>query len=340
VVTDRDRSIDQLLRQSRPPATTATPCLEPETIAAWLGGSLSATDRAAVEAHAAACDRCQAIVAATMLSEPPAVKETSLRAPFIRWVAPLALAEAALLAWMIIAPRHGQIPAAPLVDSEPAIARAEPPPEAFAAAPPAEAQAKVRANLKAKERLRDERPAAVAAPPPATPSASAHLEKRADLDAKTNADAGARPALEAAQRTPEQTMRQTAAIAAPVLTMTSPDPAVRWRVMPPGHVERTVDGGATWTPQEIGDAVTIRAGRSVSTDVAWLVGDAGVVLVTSDGRTWQRRNIGDALALVDVTPTDARTATVTAADGRRFTTRDGGVNWIRATLQENPAAPF
>jgi photosystem II stability/assembly factor-like uncharacterized protein len=62
--------------------------------------------------------------------------------------------------------------------------------------------------------------------------------------------------------------------------------------------------------------------------------------VTSDGQTWQRRNIGEAVALVDVTPTDARTATVTAADGRRFTTRDGGATWIRATPQENPAAPF
>jgi hypothetical protein len=361
LVTDRDRSIDQLLRQSRPPAAATTvSCLEPETIAAWLDGTLSANDRTAAEAHAAACDRCQAIVAATMSSEPPAVKETSLRTPFIRWVAPLALATAALLAWMIVAPPSRQLPAAPVADTAPAIARFEAPAEPSVAAPAAREQPKVEANRRrlepegaeanAKERLRDERAASVAAPPPAIapsapltarqPSELAQLEKRADHDAKANADTAAGPKLEATPRKPEQAMRETAAIAPPVLSIASPDPAVRWRVTSPGRVERSVDGGVTWTPQDVGEAVTIRAGRSVSTDVAWLVGNDGVVLVTSDGRTWQRRNIGEAVALVDVTPTDARTATVTAADGRRFTTRDGGATWIRATPQENPAAPF
>jgi hypothetical protein len=350
-VTDRDRAIDQLLRQSRPSAaTTAAPCLEPETIAAWLDGTLSAKERSAAEAHAAACDRCQAIVAATMSTEPPAVKETSLRRPFIRWVAPLALAEAALLAWMIIAPRHQRLATGPAADAAETMARFEPPPEPSAAARAPAEQPKVDANLKTKERLRDERAAAVAASPSPTapsapaaapgPSALAQLEKRADLAAKANADTAAGPKLEAAQRRPQQPMRETAAMAAPVLTIASPDPAVRWRLTSPGRVERSIDGGVTWTPQDVGEAVTIRAGRSVSTDVAWLVGDDGVVLVTSDGRTWQRRNIVEALALVDVTPTDARSATVTAADGRRFTTHDGGATWIRATPQENPAAPF
>jgi len=31
---------------------------------------------------------------------------------------------------------------------------------------------------------------------------------------------------------------------------------------------------------------------------------------------------------------------VTPADGRSFTTTDGGVTWSRLPLQENPAAPF
>lgn len=347
---DRDRSTDQLLRQSRPPAAApAAPCLEPETIAAWLDGTLPVTDRAAVEAHAAACDRCQAIVAATLRSEPALVKERSLRAPFVRWMAPLALAEAALLAWMIVAPRQTRAPAAPLADAAPAVARYEPPAEPSATASAAPEQPKVEANLKAKERLRDERAASAAASsPPAAPAAApapstlAQLEKRADLDAKAqaNADAGAPPKLEAARRLPQQAMREAVTIAAPALMIASPDPSVRWRVTPPGRVERSVDGGVTWTPQDIGDAVTIRAGRAVSTEVAWLVGDDGVVLVTSDGRSWLRRTLGEALALVDVTPADARTATVTAADGRRFTTRDGGATWTRATPQENPPAPF
>jgi photosystem II stability/assembly factor-like uncharacterized protein len=110
------------------------------------------------------------------------------------------------------------------------------------------------------------------------------------------------------------------------LVVFSPDRSSGWRVQPGGAIERTVDGGTTWV-SHVDAAAGIRAGRSPSRDVVWLVGDEGVVLVSVDGRTWQRRNVGETVVLVDVAPVDAMTATVTAADGRKYSTQDGGVTW-------------
>src|SRR5450759_3700493 len=49
------------------------PCLDSETIAAWADDSLTAGERAAAEAHAADCARCQAVLAAMvrMAAAPP-----------------------------------------------------------------------------------------------------------------------------------------------------------------------------------------------------------------------------------------------------------------------------
>jgi photosystem II stability/assembly factor-like uncharacterized protein len=44
--------------------------------------------------------------------------------------------------------------------------------------------------------------------------------------------------------------------------------------------------------------------------------------------------------LVAVSATDASTATVTTADGRKFSTSDGGATWDRDPLQEFSATPF
>ena len=51
------------------------------------------------------------------------------------------------------------------------------------------------------------------------------------------------------------------------------------------------------------------------------------VLLATDGRSFARVIFPDAADLVGVQATDARSATVTAADGRRFATDDGGRTW-------------
>lgn len=73
--------------------------------------------------------------------------------------------------------------------------------------------------------------------------------------------------------------------------------------------------------------MVLTAGSSTSRDVCWIVGRAGIVLVTTDGATWQRHPIPEAADLTAVRAIDARTATVTTADGRQFATADGGITW-------------
>ena len=119
----------------------------------------------------------------------------------------------------------------------------------------------------------------------------------------------------------------------------SPQADYRWRIVPPSAVQRSVDGGVTWTivtpvPAQgpVGGlpAMVLTAGSSPSRDVCWIVGRAGIVFLTTDGATWQRRPIPEAADLTAVRAIDARTATVITADGRQFATADGGITWTPA----------
>jgi photosystem II stability/assembly factor-like uncharacterized protein len=61
----------------------------------------------------------------------------------------------------------------------------------------------------------------------------------------------------------------------------------------------------------------------------WVVGRRGVVLNARDGVTWRRVPFP---APVDLVAVEAAVGsiTVTAADGRRWTTTDGGASWALA----------
>ena len=119
----------------------------------------------------------------------------------------------------------------------------------------------------------------------------------------------------------------TTAATSPPVEILSPDRSSRWRPGVGGAVEYSSDGGATWQPLATGVSADLTAGASPSASVCWLVGRAGTVLLSTDGRRWQRVTFQEAVDLTAVSATDARTATVTTADGRRFTTADGGLTW-------------
>jgi photosystem II stability/assembly factor-like uncharacterized protein len=111
------------------------------------------------------------------------------------------------------------------------------------------------------------------------------------------------------------------------IEIVSPDLSIRWRIGANGAVERSTDGGSSWVAQSTGIAADLTAGTSPSPQVCWLVGRAGTVLLTSDGLRWQRVRFPETVDLTAVQATDVRTATITTADGRRFSTADGGVTW-------------
>jgi len=76
-----------------------------------------------------------------------------------------------------------------------------------------------------------------------------------------------------------------------------------------------------------GIGVDLIAGASPSRLVCWLVGRAGTVLLSTDGRTWRGVPFPVMTDLVAVQATNAQTATITTADGRTFQTTDGGRSW-------------
>jgi len=108
----------------------------------------------------------------------------------------------------------------------------------------------------------------------------------------------------------------------------SPNPRIRWRVGPGATVQYSANGGGTWATQQSGTTMELTAGSAPAPEVCWLVGRAGVVLRTTDaGRQWQRVPFPESVDVISITASTARNATVVLADGRRFTTSDGGVTW-------------
>jgi Putative zinc-finger len=114
-----------------------------------------------------------------------------------------------------------------------------------------------------------------------------------------------------------------------VPTIAVPGSNVRWRITVGRIIEHSLDGGTTWATQySVPENTMLVAGVAPSSTVAWIVGTAGTVLQTSDGRTWRRVPFAAAVDLISVNASDARTATVATADKRSFLTIDGGATWI------------
>ncbi|HEX5069784.1 MAG TPA: hypothetical protein VFV78_06160 [Vicinamibacterales bacterium] len=108
-------------------------------------------------------------------------------------------------------------------------------------------------------------------------------------------------------------------------------PRVSWRVLASGQVERSINGGQSWTPVTIAPAVNVVTGAAPSADVCWLIGKGGIVLRSTDGATFRRVTSPDVADLRTVTAIDELQATVTTIDGRTFKTIDGGDHWTEGS---------
>ena len=113
--------------------------------------------------------------------------------------------------------------------------------------------------------------------------------------------------------------------AAPVIQ--SQDANVQYRIAGGARIERSEDSGATWQGQRMKAASQILAGAVPSQNVCWLVGRAGAILLTTDGKSWKKISPPADADFVAVTASDASSAAVTTADGRIFRTTDGGQSW-------------
>lgn len=361
---DRDAAVEQWLRHLSPVEAGLTPseeCLDAETMAAWIDRSLTGAARTDAEAHVAGCARCQAIAATIARTESIADWSAPARPRrrWLTWVVPLSAA--AIVTAVILVERRDVDRSRQTAQEGSQVAESRP------VTPPAEVQSGLRSEPKnesglaksdqqkraaesqkpAGAREEDERKALRDKAPPARstdtfdavapkkPAAAPVPAPSTGRASNQNAAASQARADESA-RTPELRSRQAEAVEIDIRT---PDPAVRWRIAGV-RVERSIDAGSSWTPVLTGVTAEITAGAAASASVCWLVGRSGLVLLTTNGAAWQRLAFPEPTDLSAIRATDARNATVTTADGRQFSTTDGGRTWVRRDLQETPAASF
>jgi hypothetical protein len=169
---------------------------------------------------------------------------------------------------------------------------------------------------------------AVAERPSPQPAAAAAAAENATAETTQ-----LKSALQGDARASGVTARRAAAFSSPLrggdTTIASPDPAVRWRILGTGGLQRSIDGGASWQLQQPGAPAPLVAGAAPASTICWVVGRNGTVMLSTDGRSWRRVMFPEAADLIAVRAVDAMNATVTTADGRTFTTADGGRSWVR-----------
>jgi hypothetical protein len=360
---------DRLVRETLEDAATtpSSRCLDADSLAAWADGAMRGTERAAIETHAASCERCQALLAAMVRTEPPAIERAWWRRP--AWVLPFATAAVAVaivVGVAVLQPERRSQPASASAEAPsrpPSVLAAPPavnaPAPAEAAAPATTPSQIARAATPGRHRSIDvapQSPAAAlqketnaAAPPvpglsasapaaakdaaapaatPALPSSPVAAPSPAPPYAPAAAAATVRDETTRAERAQAFAAQPMMKAVAPVpLVIASPDRASRWRLAG-GTVEHTTDGGQSWQPQSTGVVAPMLAGAAPGARVCWLAGTGGVVLRTTDGgATWTRLAAADHTDLVAIEAPDETHATVTTAAGRRFATRDGGATW-------------
>ena len=181
---------------------------------------------------------------------------------------------------------------------------------------------------------RDTAPATSSAKPvpaPSAPPQSAAAQAAPGSNAAAAPIAAPKPSLRssglsdrAASRVRAETLAKASLIPSEIV---SPNVKVRWRILTAGSVARSIDGGMTWQMQSTGVPATLTVGTAPSPTICWLVGPGGIIVLSTDGRTWQRVPFPDAIDVTSIRASDEVNATVTTADGRTFITTDGGKTW-------------
>lgn len=338
-----------------------------ERLAAFADGSLSREERAAAEAHAADCPRCLQLLAAMVRTEQATA--TAGHAPWriptvLRWSVPLLAGATALALWINLREQPAVEPPQPSVESSDAAApaKAEPRPEQPAAREDEKAlkfaeperriaggvpQAKVPADqisrMDPERRAEPATPEVKSAPlsdrqlgqlpAPAPPTIPVAAPADAPIAGAKKLPGVAGEALQdsarfrAQERVAETVAATRNAPPAPI-DVVSPDGLGSWRVAGK-TIFRSNDGGKTWATERVPVQGEIAAGASPAPLVAWFVGRGGYILLTTGTNQWRRVIFPEPVDLASINAKNESEAEVTTADGRVFTTADGGRTWTR-----------
>jgi photosystem II stability/assembly factor-like uncharacterized protein len=101
-------------------------------------------------------------------------------------------------------------------------------------------------------------------------------------------------------------------------------------------VLKTVDGGNSWSVQDVPTSYNLQDLSAVNAQTAWAVGggylDQQVVLKTSDGgKTWTAQTNPAGTLMLSVSAVDAATAWAVGANGKIIKTVNGGQTWSEQT---------
>jgi len=131
------------------------------------------------------------------------------------------------------------------------------------------------------------------------------------------------------------TVQAVAATGAWPVRIMAPGGRVLWRAGPNGAIEKSADGGATWTPQSSGVSAELLAGAALSEKLCWIAGRGGTVLRTMDGEHWVKLPFPSNGDLGSVTPTDAQIAVVWVIQEKiTYATFDGGSTWVPTDIKQ------
>ena len=166
---------------------------------------------------------------------------------------------------------------------------------------------------------------------------AASLDKLAPTPQPT-AGAMATPGISSRDAINKRTTQSLGAFKATAQTpvvVNSPSGSILWRAGKGGSIERSTDAGRTYAAQTSPLREDWLGAAAVSDTAAWLVGRNGAIARTTDGENWARvtppSQATDSAAKlpdwIEITARDVQIATVTARDGRRFATQDGGKTW-------------
>jgi len=291
---EQDKWLHRLLREGSATEQVAAPtsaCLDTDVLAAWADGAMGGKALAAAEIHVAHCPRCLALLAAIERTTPPPAEDAHSRRAWLRWLVPLTAAATAVAIWVAI-PQQQVTPVAREHASTPA------PVTPRAAAPPVE--------VPEQKALPQQAPLARADQPSEAADRRARQERALSdttpvaesAPARDNAAAGqnalATPAPQAAPVPPAPAealgdrlgataARKTLGKEAAMEAVAPDNPFVRWRVLSGTDIERSADGGKTWTSTSR-PPVPISRVRAVDAFNA--------IVTTSDGRSFSTADGG------------------------------------------------
>ena len=333
---------DRVVRAAARRARAVGVCPDPEQLAGYLDNGLTSEERAAVEAHAADCLRCQqhlSLLGAVSVERPDPEVAAS-RSWLVRWgwLVPVATAVLVVAVWTRTPapvdapaqfPQREVAPAIVPAPAPPAAAeRAAPSPAGNAAGksrdaravpvPPVKAEAdRERQDFAAQSVPRSAEPAAPkAAPAPPPPAvASDQVGQLADR-ARPPAEAEAKESAAAPIRDEARLMRKAAA---PVREAAA-SARERYRAAG-GRIEQSHDGGASWQEAFNDASLTVTAVACTPGGPCWFGTSTGVVL-RADGSGFSRSRLPEAGAITAIEVTSPPGVTV-AVGSRRYRSSDG-----------------